>query len=88
MASQDVALLASFPLWPAFPTAEYYDASDADRASAADCWPPPGQPPTFTSMDSARRFRWRLAPLPIPSSGFLTNSGVVQVYPLSRGGAV
>jgi hypothetical protein len=54
VASQGVALLASFALWPAFPTSDYYDASDADRASAADCWPVPGQPPTFAPMDSAR----------------------------------
>ena len=27
--SRSVNLLASFPMWPAFPTSEYYDVSDA-----------------------------------------------------------
>ena len=58
---RSVNLPASFPMWPAFPTSEYYDASDTAQVSPSDLLDSvSGQSPTFTSMDSTREFRWRL----------------------------
>jgi hypothetical protein len=51
-----------FPLWPAFPTAEYYGTTDAAQVSLPDLLDSvSGQPPTFMAMDSAKEFRWRLS---------------------------
>jgi hypothetical protein len=30
--------LSSFALWPAFPTSDYYDTTDAAQVSLPDCW--------------------------------------------------
>jgi hypothetical protein len=71
--------LPPFALWPVFPTSDYYGGSDAVQASSADCWPLPGQPPTFTLVDSAKEVRRRLSRQPIRSLRFPTGREVGQV---------
>jgi hypothetical protein len=55
VAARNAALLASFALWPAFPSADYYDASDAIQVSPPELLGSvSGWPPTFMAMDAAR----------------------------------